>query len=282
MPFTLTTIEDIDLLLKIKPSRDTSIDLREVTRIGPTGVVALLTVLERVEMFSDHPELTIEAPTDQGVSEYLRTVGIFDAMREFIEISAPQPEEWIPERLPATPMIPCTHFTSLEAIEDISSQLAEKFDTQFRGYNSLLQSADMIFSELATNVINHAESEGGYVIAQQYRGTEQTLVEIAIADSGIGIRDSLRRNPNNSYIKKDTEAIKLALKEGVSSMIDSNRGYGLHHVTEDIKINDTRKMAIRSGTGIITLYGDGRIDEDERLPEFPGTIVEVVIPCDDH
>ena len=282
MPKTLSTIEDLDLLLTITPEESLTIDLRDISAITPPGIVGLLGIMERFTNVDHVPSMTINLPVDQTISEYLRTAGAFDAMREFAVIQDPQPEELIAEKVPATPMIPCAHFTGDGEVEELANQLSEKFKTEFVAYGSLLAPVETIFTELATNVTNHADSGGGYVVAQQYRGRSQTLLEIAIADSGIGIRESLIKNPQNTLIEDDSKAIRMALQEGISATGQKGRGYGLHHVTEDIKTNETRKMTIRSGTGILILEGNGEVKEYKRVPPFPGTIVHIIIPCEDH
>ena len=77
----------------------------------------------------------------------------------------------------------------------------------------------------------------------------------------------------------DEEAIELSIEEGVSSIGDSLRGYGLYHVTDDVKQHRSREITIRSGFGTLTLQGDGSVTKRTDLMDYPGTIVSVVIPC---
>ena len=71
----------------------------------------------------------------------------------------------------------------------------------------------------------------------------------------------------------------MSLREGVSSLRNPHRGYGLHHVTGDVKWgvrpsmgsvgdcydnalcehNKNREMTIRSGQGILNIRGDGKV-----------------------
>jgi len=74
----------------------------------------------------------------------------------------------------------------------------------------------LIFSitEIMRNVIEHSESNSMYYCAQFWPSYEK--VEISIADSGIGLRNSINKNPFIDT-KLDKEAIQLVMMPGVSS-----------------------------------------------------------------
>ncbi len=112
-----------------------------------------------------------------------------------------------------------------------------------------------------------------------YPNSSGPVVEIAVADCGIGIRSSLQKNPSHGMISSDIQAIEMSLREGVSSLRNPHRGYGLHHVTGDVKHNKNREMTVRSGQGILNIRGDGKVTKDYDSPTYSGTIVSVVIPC---
>ena len=177
-------------------------------------------------------------------------------------------------------MVPCTHFQEEAEVDRLASEMETRFDTEFLGYASLLGTIETIFCELATNVVYHASSNGGYVLAQQYKQRDGTVVDVAVADTGIGIRESLRSNPDNPTLTSDTDALELATKEGVSSLRDAHRGFGLSHVTYDLKTDDRRIMTMRSGMGRLVVQGNGKVIKIERAPAYPGTIVSVTIPCE--
>ena len=280
-PKTITTIDDIDFLQAIQAGRDTVIDLGSVNFIKPVGVVALLATLERLTSQLGKigiSKMTLKLPENLEVQEYLRLSGVFGVMRDLISFGDPQPEDVIPERPPVRPMVPCSHFGSEHDIDQLANQMEECFRTE-PVYGSIFETCHTAFSELATNVVNHAESEGGYVLAQQYNYRSGPKVEIAVADCGIGIQASLQKNHKHTSVLSDSDAIELAIKEGVSSLEDRHRGYGLYHVTGDVKKNNDREMTIRSGHGTMTLQGNGYIHKTNDLPIYSGTIVSVIVPC---
>ena len=278
-PARINTIDDIDFLQAIEATRDALIDFGPVEFIKPVGVVALLATLERLTKLFNMSSLTFSLPEDPEVQQYLRMAGVFDVMRRLISFSNFQPEDVIPKRPPERPMVPCRFFDCESEIEEIANQMEEDFETVLPGRGSILGTCYTAFSELATNVVNHAESGGGYVIAQQYNYKSGPMVEIAVADCGIGIQASLQKNQKYTHILSDEDAIELAIKEGVSSLEDGYRGYGLYHVTDEVKRNDNRQMTIRSGYGTMVLQGNGNIVKRKNSPIYSGTILNVTIPC---
>ena len=255
------------------------IDFGPVEFIKPVGVVALLATLERLTKLFKMSSLTFSLPEDPEVQQYLRMAGVFDVMRRLISFSNIQPEDVIPERPPERPMVPCRYFDSESDVEQIANQMEEDFETVLPGRGSILGTCHTAFSELATNVIYHAESGGGYVLAQQYNYSSGPMVEIAVADCGIGIQASLQKNQKYNHILSDEDAIEEAIKEGVSSLEDSYRGYGLYHVTHDVKGNDNRQLTIRSGCGTMVLQGNGNVRKWKSSPSYSGAILNVTIPC---
>ena len=278
-PQQINTVRDIDFLWDFETRGDGVLDLAPVNFIKPVGTVALLATIERLMKRPDMPKVTIELPENQNVQSYLRLAGVFAAMREHGVFEGMQPEDLIPEIQPAKPMVTCTRFANEFDIDNLAAQMEDRFQTELVGFASLLQPCHEIFSELASNVVYHADSNGGYVLAQQYDYSSGPVVEIAVADCGIGIRASLQKNPKHRAISSDVQAIERSLREGVSSLPDHHRGYGLHHVTGDVRQNKDREMTIRSGQGILTLRGDGKITRDYDSPIYYGTIVSVSIPC---
>ena len=239
----------------------------------------MLATLERIATQGHEREIIFILPSDEEVRVYLRQAGIFEAMREYVTIRGDQPEDLVPERPPIRPMVSCTHFHTGDDVDRLAAEMEHRFSTDFLGHGTLLQPCYGIFSELAENVVFHAESDGGHVLTQQYNYRGGPVVDIAVADSGIGMLSSLSKNCEIGPLSSDSEAIMLALKEGVTSLSDSHRGYGLSYVAENVNAARDRSMTIRSGRGIITIQGDGTVQKADSETLYPGTIINVRIPC---
>ena len=158
-------------------------------------------------------KMTLKLPENVEVQEYLRLSGVFGVMRDLVKFGDPQPEDVIPERPPVRPMVPCSRFDSEHDIDQLANQMEECFWTE-PVYGSIFETCHTAFSELATNVVSHAESEGGYVLAQQYNYRSGPKVEIAVADCGMGIQASLQKNQKHTSVLSDADAIELAIKAG--------------------------------------------------------------------
>ena len=115
--------------------------------------------------------------------------------------------------------------------------LVKKFQNLFQDWlafesNFFIQYA---FSELMENVFHHAQSQPGlWIQAQKY----PTLgaVEMAIADLGIGIAESMKNNPIYQDIDANTRFV-IALNVGTTSKPEEHSGEGLACVLKWIKEN---------------------------------------------
>ncbi len=105
--------------------------------------------------------------------------------------------------------------------------------------------------ELVRNVVEHSESPDYSFAAQWWPASGEA--ELAVADRGMGVARSLRRNPRNA-VPDDAAALELATRPGVSSRgrprrsdgAWSNSGYGLYM---------TRSLC--SAAGVFTLMSGG-------------------------
>lgn len=83
-----------------------------------------------------------------------------------------------------------------------------------------LKAVEWALSEITDNVLNHSGSKvGGYAIASKIPNTN--IVEFCVADSGIGIADSLGESDH-------CRALELAIQEGVTRNKQTNQGNGLY------------------------------------------------------
>lgn len=155
-----------------------------------------------------------------------------------------------------------------------------------------------VIGELVRNVLEHAHSETGAIVAAQYYAKSNTI-RIGICDTGIGIRKSIEQFwPNHA--QNDLDAIKWALNPGVSGTTTheggtgDNAGAGLYFIKSIAKIARNYFM-IYSGSGIYKLLlrdkrfenprltinpDDDRHSERYNAPFFRGTLVAVDLTLD--
>lgn len=153
-----------------------------------------------------------------------------------------------------------------------------------------------IVSELVRNVLEHAKSPCGAILAAQYH-KKNNCIRIGIVDAGVGIKATIDRSyPTDT----DLKAIKLALMPGITGTTASlggteqNAGAGLFFIKSIAKVNRNNFM-IYSGhamykllkvplkSKIKRLFADPFKDHHSKGEDFPywrGTIVGIDISLD--
>jgi len=116
------------------------------------------------------------------------------------------------------------------------------------------------FIELLRNVVQHSRSPvGGVAMAQFYPRTG--LVEVVVADAGVGIRTTLTRG--YPELRTDLGALKFSLLphvsgtfgEGAYQSMKDNAGLGLFFVKE-IATRGSGGFFLASGDSIVDLWGN--------------------------
>lgn len=215
---------------------------------------------------------------------YFVRMGLFKMLKIPSEIT-------IQEHEPAGRFIPLTQIrTSAELTTFITEMIPllhlEAEQAKTLGY---------IVSELARNVIEHAESENGAILCAQYY-KKSNSIRIGIADTGVGIRTTITRS---HQADTDLEAIRLALMPGITGTTpkeggtEQNAGAGLFFIKSIASVNRDF-FVIYSGSGLYKLlkktaarnlrlnadpYND-RHTIDGAMPEWHGTVVGVDITLD--
>ena len=99
--------------------------------------------------------------------------------------------------------------------------------------------------ELISNAEEHGASEIGAFVAAQTHSGETTggipRIEFAVCDNGIGVLNSLRRNPRYEALTDDAQALRTALREGCQRG-RQQRGNGLYHVIRDTSLPRRRQF----------------------------------------
>ncbi|MBU3208501.1 ATP-binding protein [Clostridium algidicarnis] len=161
-----------------------------------------------------------------------------------------------------------------EYIENISKDLA---GVLFKSNKNLIECLTFAIRELIRNVYEHSESKELWY-AGQYWPTKD-IVEISILDEGIGIKNSLVKNKKIN-IESDEEAIRLALKPGISNdgigkigkEIYDNSGFGLYMISNICK--EMGNFVICSGNRCLEISAES---ETFHKASFNGTAIRIRI-----
>lgn len=138
-------------------------------------------------------------------------------------------------------------------------------------YNSKQKVTDLIFScfsEILLNFWEHAVQDTKSVIIAD---GNQSRIEIACADTGIGIISNLNNFFENSC--KESDLLSKAVQKGVTSKPNSNHmGFGLWLVNELVKLNNGRLHLYSQG---YFYYNDFGKIKSEPCSFWPGTIIYI-------
>lgn len=130
----------------------------------------------------------------------------------------------------------------------------------------------MWITELLTNANDHAKSDFGFWVCGRYNPIDHNI-RICVADSGIGIKQSLVDADKLPKNIDDGKAIEKALEEGMTSRMGRTGGLGLKHISSYIKSHGG-SLTIMSGAARVYLARKTkRIKKHER---YQGTIVNVM------
>jgi anti-sigma regulatory factor (Ser/Thr protein kinase) len=136
--------------------------------------------------------------------------------------------------------------------------------------------------EIEENVHLHSERSQDGIVG--YRGTEQEF-EFVIADSGIGILNSLRTSPDYAHLSDAGSAIKTALSDGESRLryASPGRGFGFRDLFVGLA-NLNGELRFRSGDHALTIDGTSpslitaRLSQKVEIPGFLAGVVCGITP----
>jgi len=255
------------------------VDLRTVEFVEPAGLCALAALLEYLCARCEVVDLAL---TGRDVPAYLERMNFFRSFGDRVRTNADVAS--LEERRRHNPgtLQELINFHAEEEIPGIIERISEILENQ--GYRLRERVAICsTLSEVCANAAEHGVSSfGAYAAVQAYhhivsgsrrRGEE---VLIAIADGGVGVRETLSRNPKYAeHTTTDTDALRHALEMGVSATGEIGRGGGLALVA-GIAARAGGSLSLRSGSGRVTVYENRK--NSRNVPEFPGTFVRVSLP----
>lgn len=215
-----------------------------------------------------------------NMNEYLQTIGFAkgmcpDKMRksEFIAIM---------EKYSQKTYIPIVSFPATKDSDDKKDAILSTVESiimrQLNLDSNISTGLKYMLGESIDNIIQHAQSERGYIFAQSY--PNKKFLDICIADSGITLLGSYQTLPDNE-IESDLEAIQAA-NRGISTKNlpnAENRGYGII-TSKKMLIDGLDGSFIMMSGNALHLYNS----EHQKFIETPssirwdGTIIALRMP----
>jgi len=270
-------------LATLAPDDRVLLDARHTRWASPYGLVGLLTI---AQSRGTRPSL-IPPEADETASYWART-GFFQQAESLFEITGPVPRlRGGGESNVLLEITPVVQSGDVHSVVERIQQRAQKILSSELNIDAQASIRFvMTLSEVCQNVVEHA-GRGGWVAVQTYRWQKRLgrrVVQIAVADAGIGFRRSLESLPGRLAPAPgdrwdDGTALEEAVIRGVSRFRDRGRGQGLAGARNFLG-KWSGKLSIRSGTARIAIVPAW--DEDapllEDLAPFPGAQVQITIP----
>ena len=265
-------LEAMNAINQVNGASDENItlDFSEVSFVTPLYILPLVVFLNGCTK-----NITIT-----NISEYLQTIGFAKGMQpdkmrksEFLAIM---------EKYSRETYIPIVSFPATSDSDDekdaILTTVESIIERQLGLTSNIAIGLKYMLGESIDNIIQHANSERGYIFAQSYPG--KGYIDICIADRGITLLGSYQTLPDNE-IESDLEAIQAA-NRGISTKNlpnAENRGYG---------IITSKKMLIEGLGGTFVMMSGNALhlynSHDRRFVETPenirwnGTIIALRVP----
>jgi anti-sigma regulatory factor (Ser/Thr protein kinase) len=263
-------IEAIRPLCLLTEPTPFQLDLSGLAFASPASLATLVaSVLDGLDRGVIAPG-TYVPPRNRLVARYLDRID-FNRLLTGADISSEH------NRRPPAGFRPVQGFTCEADLDELAESLAMAATEAMAVTGRDRLAVSIAIAEIAKNVLDHAESGvGGFAIAQRSRSRKE--FEIAVADAGIGISGSLRKNLAYADVATDSDAITKALALGVTaSPGDNNRGIGLSAIRELLQENGGT-LLIRSGSGAVE-HGPSTFAADRLVP-LQGTLVALRMRTD--
>lgn len=152
-------------------------------------------------------------------------------------------------------------------LEEMLESLSYNIDIPIVAKTSLT----IILTELLTNAIDHSGQSFCYVCVGAWGKSKN--FHVAFLDFGVGMPQKIRTR--FSKYKRDEEAIKAILSEGLTTRVGLVGGLGYKHIQNILKINGGR-LHIFSGEAKVVMKYDKREYNYKRAREqFVGTCIDI-------
>ena len=271
------------------PNDEVVFDFSQMHNFDPLPMLIMGATMRNYRM--QYPEIPFRIDGCEGKS-YAGTMGFFKYVSDSLGIGKmPGEANGSANYIPITPIkvdelqqdeiSQGNYMVVGDLIEKEAGKLARIVD---RGNKELHKLLTYLIREILRNTPEHAGTNTMWVCGQYWPSFE--LAEIAIADEGIGIYNSITRNhAHKEYITDNEKALQWALKAGISEAFRpsmkqkssdewANSGFGLYMVNEICKH--------LNGSFCIISYGNYMLIDNHGIKygvtNFRGTAIRMRVP----
>ena len=255
------------------------VDARHTTFGTPSAITSLLCLAQARAV---KPSFAI--PETQSTATYWARAGFFHFAEDLFELHGKAPSVRTPAD--SNVWLPITSIARSEDVHSVVERIQDRaeaiLENELNADPRMIGRFAMTLSEACQNIVEHA-GRGGWVMVQSYtwRHLGRRVVQIAVADAGVGFRESLAPTHARRFGDRwsDGRALEEAVMKGHSRFTDPGRGQGFAGIKRFLGQWEG-KIAVRSGTARIAIVPswDTDVPLKEGLSSFPGAQVLIVIP----
>jgi anti-sigma regulatory factor (Ser/Thr protein kinase) len=250
--------------------KEVTLDFRRAERAYPEAILPIICLLDHRRIRGN--SFSIILPE----SQYLSKMFLNANWAHLVDPSQPKIDMEHRQHLPARRYT--THTEQQHAVDAVVDVVLRNVKLE----RDSIAALEWTVNELTDNVLNHARSPAGGLVQVSTFGEEHRL-RLVVADSGRGIPAAMRET--FPHLRRDGDAIKEAVKAGVTSVPDSGQGNGL---AGSLRIAEHAhgSFKLSSGEAQLAAYDDhaGRYrTKTTRAPHghrFPGTLVMTEMATD--
>ncbi len=246
-----------------------TIDLTWATWVDVYALVAIVCLVTAA--YERGQAVIVLPPRDRDVATYLARMELPKALARFgAHVDGEFPTIRTRRTLTGS-LIEVQHFDSEVQASKLAHLMKQRLETTADTKTTLALWIAVL--EAAVNAIEHSQFNHRPVMAGQYYTRSNELV-VAIGDTGIGLRESLRTRYDPP---SDRDAIDLALQIGVTRFDDDpGRGKGLFYVVERAR-DLGGSVIVRTGDAVRRITP--RSLHDDNAVQQQGTVIGVSVPC---
>jgi anti-sigma regulatory factor (Ser/Thr protein kinase) len=249
--------------------RENTIRLGNLTqpRLVPEVIVSLNRLINKFEhkkVIIDFEEVTSVYPFPLipivGYIEYFKTVMNVEfeyvnveGYLKHINISEPLKANIIDKNFTGSSLDRIWSFRNSTDISTLTTAIIKDLRRSHLCQDGVLDAIKWGINEVMDNVIQHSQTDVGFVMAQAQKGMK--TINVCIFDYGRGIYKSLKGSEYNP--RSAIDAISMAVKEGVTRDRSVGLGNGLWGLFNMVSLNDG-SLIIISGNGGIDFHNQGQ------------------------
>lgn len=264
-------IRQLTPIFELQERQTLHIDLKGLAGIGQPALALLIaTLVQATDRGLVGEKSFVSLPDSPPVARYVERMNLVKIVSPTLE----REEAFV--RRDAEGFMPCRRFHDLAEGISVGRELAVHLQERCNVDDVGKASVQLALGEITDNVAYHADTaHGGFAVCQHYKNRQ--AFDIAIVDLGVGIMESLARNPMLPTPADDAAALKLALTPRITSTPTRNAGLGLF-VTAMLLQGNGGRFTLRSGNAVA--YRGSENETRLTTVALPGTLATMRVRSD--